>query len=703
MLVALLAPVPASQAANPYESCFQWHAGTSYYRYTYEDPTAEQGVYQLAMAGNKLVVADLFWGFFAFEVLSPGNLETGGNLEFLDNCRALATDASYSYVSSYGDVYVVDIGDVHTPSIAATIDGLDANDLQRNGDYLYSAGADFRVYDVSDPTNPQLAGSLALPGTSVAILGNRAYVIDDTALWTVDISNPANPALVGSSYSSSYLADLEITNGVLLAADFSSGLRVFSLADPDAPVLLTTVPEAAGYSFAAGDGAAIVSSSPTVYIDLSDPSAPVTGAELRGTSARDGVIADGFAYLAADYQGVQVFEIGNGTNPEPAASFGEWPDATQVAAFPNYLALLIGGTLEIVDVSDPLSPLSVGSVEVPSGARLDVDGSYAYVVGGSPGLRVVDLATPSTPTIVGSLTGIRGSSIDATEGRLYCADNTRMLVVDVSVPSTPTLLADHRGFDFFIDIVAASGPIAYTAENFEGNGILYEIDYTDPGGPVFTNTAWTGDTVYELALAGDRLYVSTQRDLYGTQRSVLYPEDRLGDHLFGSSAIVPGSQGRLYGITSGQFYALVDDGTLSYALMGSPPGGGAQALDEAQGMLFVASDSGLHVYELPSATSSAQPVGSRERISLQIAPNPTGGETHFVWNLSDAPAAEGAARVDIFGPGGRHVRTLVEGVEAGHATWDGRDEGGILVSAGVFFVRLTTQAGESRRTIRVLR
>jgi hypothetical protein len=82
-------------------------------------------------------------------------------------------------------------------------------------------------------------------------------------------------------------------------------------------------------------------------------------------------------------------------------------------------------------------------------------------------------------------------------------------------------------------------------------------------------------------------------------------------------------------------------------------------------------------------------------------PNPTAGRVSVAFYLpTRAPA-----RVTIHDIAGRRVRTLVDGVfEAGYhsADWDGRDEKGVRVHAGVYFYRLFVNGnsvGERRVTI----
>jgi hypothetical protein len=79
-------------------------------------------------------------------------------------------------------------------------------------------------------------------------------------------------------------------------------------------------------------------------------------------------------------------------------------------------------------------------------------------------------------------------------------------------------------------------------------------------------------------------------------------------------------------------------------------------------------------------------------------PNPFRGETALSFSLAKA----GPALLGIYSVDGRRVRTLAAGPRdpgTYRLVWDGRDDGGRLVSSGVYFVRLTTEQGGFRSTI----
>jgi len=96
---------------------------------------------------------------------------------------------------------------------------------------------------------------------------------------------------------------------------------------------------------------------------------------------------------------------------------------------------------------------------------------------------------------------------------------------------------------------------------------------------------------------------------------------------------------------------------------------------------------------------AVSPENGPSRIALSPpAPNPSRGATSLTLELSRA----GQADVIVFDAGGRRVRTLLAGrLDAGSHTlgWDGTDDAGTRVGAGVYFVRARAAEGTARRRI----
>lgn len=99
------------------------------------------------------------------------------------------------------------------------------------------------------------------------------------------------------------------------------------------------------------------------------------------------------------------------------------------------------------------------------------------------------------------------------------------------------------------------------------------------------------------------------------------------------------------------------------------------------------------------------PAGAPRALRLSAAPNPFRGSTTIAFELS-AGAANGAVRLTIHDLAGRRVRTLVDGLvdDVGSSRgWDGTDDSGRPLPAGVYFARLESGALVRRHKVTLTR
>jgi hypothetical protein len=85
--------------------------------------------------------------------------------------------------------------------------------------------------------------------------------------------------------------------------------------------------------------------------------------------------------------------------------------------------------------------------------------------------------------------------------------------------------------------------------------------------------------------------------------------------------------------------------------------------------------------------------------TLRAGPNPFREAIVLSWRIS----APGEARIDIFDVTGRRVRRLEERSPngEGRTTWDGRDDRGMNVPAGVYLARMTNEPLAPMRLLRL--
>jgi hypothetical protein len=110
-----------------------------------------------------------------------------------------------------------------------------------------------------------------------------------------------------------------------------------------------------------------------------------------------------------------------------------------------YVVALLDG-LQVVDITDPVSPRIVGRVGTPgSGHGVAVAGTHAYVAADWSGLEVFDISDPSRPRIVGNVPLMPGwaEGVVVSEDYVYIADGgsgLRVLPAQCE-PSLPELVA----------------------------------------------------------------------------------------------------------------------------------------------------------------------------------------------------------------------------------------------------------------------
>ena len=290
-----------------------------------------------------------------------------------------------------------------------------------------------------------------------------------------------------------------------------------------------------------------------VVLDVSDPTRPVQVGEsaVLPNVVQDIALADGYAYvvLAESPPGTPL------SFPPPLTVGRRAPDGDRS-----------GGRLQVLDLSDPMRPEPAGAADIgPEARRIIVQDRLAYVGSGRLGLKVVDVSDPHAPRVIGE-TGSRVTANDlAADGRqVYVAQGDTSLAdlcagliigsesgslvrVDASEASDPRLagtvlqFADRVAADgdrlyavgaglSVLDITDAAAPrsrghvplpeyttrvLAYRDRLYVAGDLgtaLSVVDVSDPDAPRLLGETWTGPESWDLAVAGDIVYVASRRE-----------------------------------------------------------------------------------------------------------------------------------------------------------------------------------------------
>src|SRR3989338_122928 len=290
----------------------------------------------------------------------------------------LATNTFYNVVDFRGKIA--------TPTVIGSLSlgtGI-ANDIFVSHQYAYvAASADgLRVIDITDPNNPALVGQEDTdPGTaySVVVSGNYAYVAYSSGLAIFDVSVPSAPVKIGDTVGGSG-DDLALSGNYVYLLSNAAGLRSIDITDP--------------YN-------------PQVFDTLNVGTGTLENLEISGH----------FAYITDTDDGLFVIDISNPTDLVQVGTVdnGNYASALVLSGHYAYIGNNLDSSVEIIDVADPTSPVLADSLALNGfAAETPIDlmtaGNYLFIGANSADLLVFDATSSTAPSRVGTIDDI--ASID---------------------------------------------------------------------------------------------------------------------------------------------------------------------------------------------------------------------------------------------------------------------------------------------------
>jgi hypothetical protein len=160
------------------------------------------------------------------------------------------------------------------------------------------------VYDITDPANPARVGVV----TDVSEYSEAVAVTDDVAYWATDdvfrvvaVSDPSAPEVIGSVPLDGRVVALHATDELLLAGTQYGELFLFDISAPRSPVRLSNITSGTYTSeITSRDGIAYVTGLPTLsLVDVRTPEAPrLLCANDTGIAGVSLDVAGDLAYLS---------------------------------------------------------------------------------------------------------------------------------------------------------------------------------------------------------------------------------------------------------------------------------------------------------------------------------------------------------------------------------------------------------------------
>ena len=636
--------------------------------------------YVLATAGQTLKIID------ATNPLDPTVLST---LALAGYGEGLAVSGNYAYVTAgVSGMEVIDISDPTSPSSVAVVvggaTGPWAEGINVSGDYAYVGnGSHADIYDISTPTSPSLISTIANTDGWVQDampISNYLYVcVWSSGIDVYDISDPASPTFV-TALSNPKNSDIMFDGNYGYIASKESGVTVLDVSDPAAPTTLG-IHDTEGSVRKISFGSINMGGTQTGHIfageesalsavNVSDPSNMSTSGTVAVPAPADGLcysatVVENTAYLAYRYH-IRALDI---TTPSVMTELGsitladvgdDRPMVKKVVFKDNivFAGSRLDGLVPI-DFTDPANPTLLTAPITDRTNDVAIAGNYVYAATSNNGIGVVNVTTAASPTLVGyvaesMINGRYGEGVAAYGDVMVQSTWGALFFYDISSPEAPAL-QDTVALTTGTSWLSLDDDYAYV-HDFDSLKIfdISTLSAVVQVGGVNTGGSWDGDAFRE----GNYLYANCEA---------------AGIKVYDVTDVTNPTEVANFDMLNDARAIYVRDGI-------------AYSSEKSGGFSIYTNDLGVSIDSDGSLPNSFA--------LSQNYPNPFNPSTVIEFSI---PQSFGTSdvKLEIYNVLGQNVRTLANTrLESGayEVTWNGRNNSGNLVSAGMYIYRL--QAGD---------
>ncbi len=655
------------------------------------------------------------------------------------SARYVAAQGHYVYVLGSSALSIFDVS-TSTFSLVGHLTGLDTNgDVTISGDRAYVTGfsTTLQIVDISDPTNPILAGTWSAPdserGFDVQIQDDLAYILPGQgagAYYILNVASSTNIVALGSAgtgYQSTYVRG-SIAGRYLYTGDSAycngsgprGALHVYDVAS-------STNPFEVLHDYPGGKDAVFDSSDYRVidvdvngryaYVGLSDTG---TGCKNDGTNSLVVVDVNGVDTNGLNAQSAQIGKLNVTGNAQFTKDFtidGKracLEDGTNCSSSdPNWfynpyndsLSNLRGSTvgvdgnfqniLQSDSTGTHLGGYTRGAFAGDDFRDMTAAGDYLYAMNyGTAQLQIFDVKNASSPALVNSLSlGSQPTHMTVQGGLAYIAEFAAadLRVVDLQNPYAPVTVSTSSVTGALS--VAVQGKYAFVGTSLNG---LYVFDISSPSGPLLVTTSTVLSSIHytDMVVQGGYLYVS---DDFNGNLDTIDIRDPKNPTLAHTTALGGSSGGKAISIAGSRVYvAETSSNSLAVYSISNPALPSLKGTASLNGAPTDVTVSGRYAY-VSINQSGAKEV---DVVDLNSDTSPTLITTvsTYAGNGAQSVAVSGrrlyigtdetatVARIDIFTIGGTEVSSLTaHSAEVGTLQVDGQAtfQNGISVNGGI--------------------
>ena len=275
------------------------------------------------------------------------------------------------------------------------------NDIFMDSSYAYLATeTSLKIIDITTPSSPSVVGTYLTPTggyvSDVTVVGNTAYIVDtDSALastlYVLDITTKNNPTNLGSIVTAGTAATALRVEGDYAYVSDGNGITAYTITNPASIVQgsTATLPSNDGYKMDINSSHAFIATNSGMKIIELGGANPTVVDDLSSNDFffnTDIAYSSGYAYLAADSEGIRVYNVSNPASPSIETTFLPTDaiaiNSLSVSGNTLYAAYSTNSTEEvaIIDITNPTLPTVESTVVIGTlGQGIASNGSFVGV------------------------------------------------------------------------------------------------------------------------------------------------------------------------------------------------------------------------------------------------------------------------------------------------------------------------------------
>jgi parallel beta-helix repeat protein len=476
--------------------------------------------HSIALNGNYLYLGDMSGGFRCINVSNPIAPTLLSTYPLGSGTYGLDYFENVVYQSEWGGstVYILDLSNPTTPQLKGTI-AVQAKQVLVSGSLLFLAKQQsVAIYNISTPINPIFLDEYTFSdgGSATERLwcdGNILFATRHNAGFTVlDIKNPSDIQYIKTYDTPGDCVALKKQGDLIVVGDGTSGVHLYNATDILNIVLMKTYNAASymgGFDFWGNILVIADGTTGIKCIKIMEYFTPVMlGRYDTAGSATDLFIDGSIAYVADGAAGLQIFNISNPSNPALLGTYDTTGSANDVVVYGGiaYVADWGSGFL-CINVTNPTNPQLIGSVDTSGNANgIFIQGNIAYVADHVNGLQLVNITNPTAPTLLGNYNTPNYAQKVFVSGDIAFIPDTAVSLYcfNVSDPNNIILIGTLDLGTYAMDVIV-SGQVAYVVDQAQG---LWSINVTNPKTPSLLGTNYVAPTPLGLTVDGPMAFIA---------------------------------------------------------------------------------------------------------------------------------------------------------------------------------------------------